>query len=169
MLLTITVLAFVHCSIRPEFLAHTMMLVIYPVSLVVRTIDMEVGTLAIWFVVLPIAKIDVTIWVYYASKALLFVIYEITVVAGTIRPYLDTTTMALITIPFTSILYFRWQLGLLARLECVSQIPKLLITEFIIPFKGLELFEFLLNDYIWIIRADKFAGLGWAQVFLGVA
>ena len=73
----------------------------------------------------------------YASKALLFVIYEITVVAGAIRPDLDTTTMALITIPFSSILHFGKQLGFLARLECVSQIPELLITEFIIPFEGL--------------------------------
>ena len=56
----------------------------------------------------------------YASKALLFIIHEITVIAGTVWPDLDTTTMALITMPLTSILNLGGQLDLLARLESVT-------------------------------------------------
>ena len=58
-----------------------------------------------------------------APEALLFVIYEITVVAGAVGPDLDTTTMALLTIPLSSILNFGWHLCFLARLESVAQIP----------------------------------------------
>ena len=72
-----------------------------------------------------------------APEALLFVIHEITVVAGSVGPDLDTTTMALITIPLSSVLNLGWHLCFFARLECVAQIPQLLITEFIIPFKWL--------------------------------
>ena len=82
------------------------LLVLLPLPLVLRTIQVAVSAEPVRFVVLPLAVIHITVGVDQATVAIGLVVGPVTLVHRAILPVLDTLTLSYLTAsePFTLVL-----------------------------------------------------------------
>lgn len=104
MLLAGEVLTFVHRAIGPLFLTMAMLQIVHPLSLVARTIHVDVDALAIGLIIDPVTLVDIAVDVSELSEAVCPIILPIALITSTIGPNLDAKTVTEPTDPLARIL-----------------------------------------------------------------
>ena len=154
MLLPLAVVASEDGPVRPHLLAEAVVLVIDPVAVVVCSIDMRVGALAVGAVLRPVAHVDVAVTVDDPPEPLLVIVEEVAIVPRTVRPNLRTTSMALTAItPLADILDLRGQDHLFLALHTQTGILQHLLTGRVTPFKVTNFCQFLLHNLTIVVRS----------------
>ena len=103
-LLATAVAADVDGAVRPALLALAVVFVVDPVTLIRGTIYVEVSSLPIRFVTLPVSDVDIAITMDDATKAFLLIMHKVAVIAGPIRPDLCPFAMTHATCPLARVL-----------------------------------------------------------------
>ena len=170
-LLPLRVLAFVDGAVRPVLLTLPMMLIVDPITLVIRTVVMEIGALAIRSVILPVAHVYITIAMDDTPEALLLILVKVAVIPGPIRPDLRSFAVAHGAGPLAGILHVALVDGLLACLHDKPVLADELIAELVVPLELGQIFQLLLHDRVLVVRHELavLAGVvGRAQVLVRV-
>ena len=151
-LLALVVLTFVDSAVRPVLLPLPMVLIINPITLVIRTIVMEIGALAIRSVILPVAHVYIAIAMDDTPETLLLVLVKVAVIPSAIRPNLRSFAMTHRAGPLTGILHIAFMDSLLPRLDRETIFVDQLFAELIVPLELCQVFQLLLHDRVLVVR-----------------
>lgn len=97
MLASLDVGALIRGTIGPRLETFSVLLVLFPLAAVLRSVQVTVGALPVRFIVLPVAIVDVTVGVDQSSLTIGLVVSPVALVHGTVGPDLDTSTLANVT------------------------------------------------------------------------
>jgi hypothetical protein len=86
MFLSILVLAVVKGPVCPSFLAIAVLKIVFPHAFIPSTVDMDVNTLPICFIVDPVSFINISIYMDESSFPVSSVVFPHPLVVSTIRP-----------------------------------------------------------------------------------
>lgn len=93
------IVTFVAGAITPCFNTHAMLEVVFPVSMVLRTVDMDINTKAISLIVTPLPLVSVSIKMHKLAKTTCLILSPLADIPRSISPLLDPESVSIAPFP----------------------------------------------------------------------
>ena len=119
MLLTFLVMAFVFAAVGPYLLTEAMLQIIFPFSLVLCAVLMDVNSVSISLVVYPFALKNVSVDMPELASATCLIKLPISFVLGSIFPFLAAVAMLHVAVPLADVGGPVFKLNLITLLKLV--------------------------------------------------